>query len=152
MADTTNTNQCPACDASETRVDEREQTFTIQGEPITVYAPVRVCARCGEAVFDYEIDDAMMAAVYAEYRRRHNILSPDEIRELRERYGLSQRSFALLLGWGEVTIHRYEQGKFPDTAHNLTLRLLTDPDMHWQKRSFEALRRLATSVVSVEAG
>lgn len=31
------------------------------------------------------------------------------------------------------------------------IRFLTDPEMHWQKRSLEALRRLATNVVSVEA-
>jgi hypothetical protein len=30
------------------------------------------------------------------------------------------------------------------------IRFLTDPDMHWQRRSLEALRRLAASVVSVE--
>ena len=32
------------------------------------------------------------------------------------------------------------------------IRFLTDPEMHWQRRSLEALRRLATSVVLVEAG
>jgi hypothetical protein len=32
------------------------------------------------------------------------------------------------------------------------IRFLTDPDMHWQRRSLEALRRLATNVVSVEGG
>jgi hypothetical protein len=32
------------------------------------------------------------------------------------------------------------------------IRFLTDPDMHWQRRSLEALRRLATTVVSVEGG
>jgi len=41
-----------------------------------------------------------------------------------------------------------------DTVKNATrsyrIRFLTDPDMHWQRRSLEALRRLATSVVSVE--
>ena len=30
------------------------------------------------------------------------------------------------------------------------IRFLTDPEMHWQRRSLEALRRLATNVVSVE--
>jgi hypothetical protein len=30
------------------------------------------------------------------------------------------------------------------------IRFLTDPDMHWQRRSLEALRRLATSVVTIE--
>jgi hypothetical protein len=41
-----------------------------------------------------------------------------------------------------------------DTVKNAArvyqIRFLTDPDMHWQRRSLEALRRLATSVVSVE--
>ena len=30
------------------------------------------------------------------------------------------------------------------------IRFLTDPEMHWQRRSLEALRRLATTVVTVE--
>lgn len=30
------------------------------------------------------------------------------------------------------------------------IRFLTDPGMHWQRRSLEALRRLASSVVSVD--
>ncbi|HXK20132.1 MAG TPA: hypothetical protein VNG33_20110 [Polyangiaceae bacterium] len=43
-----------------------------------------------------------------------------------------------------------------DTVKNATrayrIRFLTDPEMHWQRRSLEALRRLATNVVSVEGG
>ena len=31
------------------------------------------------------------------------------------------------------------------------IRFLTEPEMHWQRRSLEALRRLATNVVTVEA-
>ncbi len=31
------------------------------------------------------------------------------------------------------------------------IRFLTDPNMHWQRRSLEALRRLATNVVSIDA-
>lgn len=42
-----------------------------------------------------------------------------------------------------------------DTVKNASrqyrIRFLTDPEMHWQKRSLEALRRLATNVVTVEA-
>lgn len=32
------------------------------------------------------------------------------------------------------------------------IRFLTDPEMHWQRRSLEALRRLATGVVTVQGG
>jgi hypothetical protein len=37
-----------------------------------------------------------------------------------------------------------------NAAHSYRIRFLTDPEMHWQRRSLEALRRLATGVVSVE--
>lgn len=35
---------------------------------------------------------------------------PEEIKKIREQYGLSQRSFAKLLNWGDKTICRYENG------------------------------------------
>jgi hypothetical protein len=43
-----------------------------------------------------------------------------------------------------------------DTVKNATrpyrIRFLTDPDLLWQRRSLEALRRLATNVVSLDGG
>jgi hypothetical protein len=39
-----------------------------------------------------------------------------------------------------------------NAARSYRIRFLTDPGMHWQRRSLEALRRLATNVVSVESG
>ena len=38
-----------------------------------------------------------------------------------------------------------------NAAQSYRIRFLTEPEMHWQRRSLEALRRLATGVVSVEA-
>lgn len=39
-----------------------------------------------------------------------------------------------------------------NAARSYQIRFLTDPEMHWQRRSLEALRRLATNVVSVDSG
>jgi len=44
------------------------------------------------------------------------MLSPYEIRELRKRYGLTQKELSLLLGWGSVTMSRYENGALQDVA------------------------------------
>jgi hypothetical protein len=38
-----------------------------------------------------------------------------------------------------------------NAAPSYRIRFLTDPEMHWQRRSLEALRRLATGVVTVES-
>jgi len=55
-------------------------------------------------------------------------VKPSEIIEIRERYGLSQRSLSKLLGWGEITIHRYESGSLQDEAHDEVLELISKPE------------------------
>ena len=52
---------------------------------------------------------------------------PEEIKQIREQYGLSQRSLAKLLNWGDKTIHRYENGSLQDRAHNSMLVFLQEP-------------------------
>ena len=87
-----------------------------------------VCAECGEELFNEELDSATLINAYNEYRRRHKLLLPEEIRKIREQYGLSQRSFAKLLNWGDKTIRRYENGAVQDRAHNSLLLFLREPE------------------------
>ena len=37
-----------------------------------------------------------------------------------------------------------------NTDHGYRIRFLTDPNLHWQRRSLEALRRLAANLVTIE--
>ena len=114
---------CEKCGGDvETRVVEREEEFPVRGEATKVCSHVRVCRRCGKSIYDKELDSATIQAAYDIYRQRHNILAPAEIRAFRSQYGLSQRNLAALLGFGEITIHRYENGSLPDEAHNRLLR------------------------------
>lgn len=53
---------------------------------------------------------------------------PEEIKKIREQYGLSQRSFAKLLNWGDKTICRYENGSVQDKVHNSLLLFLREPE------------------------
>jgi len=94
---------------------------------ITVKSKVRVCDVCGNDCYDPVLDDAFIHKAYDIYRSRHNIIKPAQIKSIRKRYGLSQKNLAILLGWGEVTITRYETGSLPDDAHNTMLRLLQRP-------------------------
>jgi len=61
------------------------------------------------------------------YRQEHDLIFPNEIREIRELYGLTQSGLSRVLGWGEVTITRYENGSLPSQAHNDILMLLRKP-------------------------
>lgn len=122
-------NYCPKCHKKvETKIEKLKETYRINGEDIEVLADVLVCCECGEKLFDEELDNDTLLKAYNEYRIRHKLLFPEDIKDIREQYGLSQRSFGKLLNWGDKTIHRYENGSLQDKAHNSLLTLLKDPN------------------------
>ena len=120
---------CDVCGKEvETKAITRPETFKVCGEEITVEAKILVCAECNEELFCEELDSQTLVNAYNEYRRRHKLLFPEEIKKIREQYGLSQRSFAKLLNWGDKTINRYENGSLQDKVHNSLLLFLKDPE------------------------
>ncbi|MCD8326568.1 MAG: DUF4065 domain-containing protein [Lachnospiraceae bacterium] len=120
---------CEECGKEvETKVVAKKEIYNVCGEAIEVNARVLVCADCGEEFYCEELDNETLLASYNEYRRRHKLLFPDEIKDIREQYGLSQRSFAKLLNWGDKTIRRYENGSIQDKSHNSLLVFLREPE------------------------
>ena len=120
---------CDECEREvETKVISKKETYDVCGEPIEVDARVLVCAECGEEFYSEELDNATLVSAYNEYRRKHKLLFPEEIRKIREQYGLSQRAFSRLLNWGDKTICRYENGSIQDKAHNSLLLFLREPE------------------------
>ena len=111
-----------------TKIITKKEIYDVCGESIEVEAKVLTCAKCGEELFCEELDNATLVNAYNEYRKRHKLLLPEEIKEIREKYGLSQRGFAKLLNWGDKTICRYENGSIQDKAHNSLLLFFREPE------------------------
>ena len=130
---------CPNCEEyTEATLEVEKEAYNVRGEPIEIKAEVVICQKCGVKIFDEERDSRNLEIAYSHYREKHNLLLPVEIRIIREKYGLSQRALSRLLGWGEITIHRYENGAIQDNAHDKLLRLIEEPqNMH---KLFEANR------------
>ncbi|NMB20610.1 MAG: DUF4065 domain-containing protein [Firmicutes bacterium] len=104
-----------------------QETYSVRGEDITISAQVNHCQECGEQIFHEELDRKNLDIVYAEFRKRRGIVSPERIRSIRSQYNLSQRALGRLLRLGEITIHRYENGSLPSDAHNELLILIENP-------------------------
>jgi putative zinc finger/helix-turn-helix YgiT family protein len=120
---------CPECMRMvDCDIIERPDTFTIRGEDVTVGAQIAVCPCCGEEIGVEALDNVAFLAAYAVYRARHDLLQPEQIRAIRSKYGLGQKAFARLLGWGDVTVSRYETGSLQSVSHDQALRLAEDPD------------------------
>jgi len=152
--------ECFECGATvEPRMEERVEILPVRGEDTRVLARVAVCPQCGVDMSVEELDDAALVAAFNLYREHHGLMSPEEMRALRHRYGLGVRPFSLLLGWGEITLHRYETGSLQDAAHEATLRLAENPanvrvllTANGHKLTARQRARLESRLSAIEAG
>jgi putative zinc finger/helix-turn-helix YgiT family protein len=101
---------------------KQPETYDVRGRRITVTVEVEVCKHCGDGIGSDEHDQKVVDSVHAEYRRQANMLTPEQIKGIRKRYKLSQKSFAALLGMSEATINRYEKGALQEQTHDNLIR------------------------------
>ena len=120
---------CEHCNQmTEYEITTISETYPVYGENIDIKASVAVCMNCKSIVFNEELDSKNLIIAQNIYRNKHKLLTANEIIEIRKQYGLSQRSFAKLLDWGDKTIRRYESGAVQSRAHNSLLLFLKNPD------------------------
>ncbi|TVT28947.1 DUF4065 domain-containing protein [Salinicoccus cyprini] len=121
---------CDNCnEVRQTHTEIRSEVYNIRGKNIEIESEVRVCGVCNEAIYDEQLDSLNINNAFQVYREQNNIMSSEEIVELRRRYGLSQRGLATILGWGMATVGRYESGAIPSNSHHtMLLNLRNDID------------------------
>jgi len=119
---------CPDCE-KETKIEEIlvEEEFNIRGELIRIETKALKCTENGHIFDDPSSTDDYLDRAYREFRSRKNLMQPEEIREARKSYGLSQRELNALLGWGGATLSRYENGALQSESHDKLLHLIKGP-------------------------
>ena len=85
------------------------------------------CPDCGNELFHREYDEANQRAAFDLYRKETGIISPKEIKDIREKYELTQREFSYLLGFGEITGSRYEKGLWATIPQSRIVKESIDP-------------------------
>ena len=120
---------CPVCE-KETELEfvNRMEDIAVRGENIPVRVEYFKCKECGSEFEDPQSTYDPLETAYREYRVRHDLIQPEEIKQFRERFGLTQLELSNLLGWGGATLSRYENGALQDEAHNTMLSLAMQPE------------------------
>ncbi len=100
----------------------------VNGEEIAVPSAAHLsCPKCGEVVLRFQDSKRLGEDAIAIYRKKHGLLSADEIRGIRDRFDLTQGDLARLLRLGPNTVSRWEAGRNVQTAAmDILLRLLRD--------------------------
>lgn len=123
---------CPKCDAErDLRHIRTREKVTVRGEKIGVDALYWRCLTCGEEFEGPKGTHDEVAEAYRLYRAKKGFMQPEDIKALREDYGLTQSELAQVLGFGAVTLSRYENGMLQTAAHDRMLQMVRDPRAFW---------------------
>lgn len=121
---------CPECDKEViVKIESKPETVNIKGEQIENYTESYVCQECLCEFADIELESKNINRHYDIYKKNNRLLSSNEIKKIREESNLSQKAFALVLGLGEKTITRYENGAIQDKAIDNLIRASVNKDV-----------------------
>ena len=82
----------------------------------------------GAEIFEREIEIENDERLYDIYKKQNHLLTSLEIKKIRKKYGLTQKEYALVIGVGEITVHRFEKGSIQTDAVDAIMKLSDDPD------------------------
>lgn len=121
--------RCAKC--GEFAVVERLGTFEVEhgGKREPIQDRHMHCSACGNIGYRGEQISAHELAVAAKVREMGGLLSAEELRRVRGKYGFTQREMEDLLGTGPKTWVRWERGKVPQSkvADTLIRQIAADP-------------------------
>ena len=126
--------ECPMCDKSHS-VEKRTQISKakIKGESVEYLETYYKCTEENEVFIPAKLMDENLLSARNAYRVAHGLLTSQEIIQLRKKYGLTQKEFALLLGWGEITITRYETKQIQNETHDNVLKAIRNNALEARK-------------------
>ena len=137
---------CPQCGDNAVTTFRHRHTFVYgSGESavdLTVDLPVRRCVSCEVTFLDDEAERLKHDAVCQHF----GVLTPTEIRRIRESYGMTRAAFAQVTKLGEATLNRWENGIMIQTlANDRYLRLLASPATMQRLKSFGSAEQSSSS-------
>lgn len=109
----------------ELRKEAREIEF--RKENFTVVFHYYYCKDSKEQFTDTTLDELNMNQLYNQYREKHKLPFPEEIKAIREKYELPATKMAEVLGFGINSYRNYEAGEVPSASNGKLIQLAANP-------------------------
>lgn len=150
---------CPVCGAMHD-VEKRKRITqgivkgeVVEFEEVFFLCPI-TCEEENEFVPAKVMDENLLRARDV-YRIERGLLTSNEIAEIRNFYELTQSEFSNLLGWGDVTVTRYESKTIQDETYDNLMRMtrenpffaLQSLDKHNAKFTEEKYHKIRNKIV-----
>jgi putative zinc finger/helix-turn-helix YgiT family protein len=146
---------CLQCDNEEFVLKQDaviEQEF--KGETFHIKMPALACAKCGWITVDTDQADELRKRTADAYRKKHDLLTSEEIKNWRQLLGKTQREFATMLSVGEASVKRWETWLVQEKSSDQLIRLKCDKELRDQLvwMSFEIEITEASKGITIQTG
>jgi transcriptional regulator with XRE-family HTH domain len=105
----------------------KEDVLVFRKEEYPILYHYYLCEDSGEEFTDGPLDNLNVIQAYNQYRTRYNLPFPDEVKEIREQYGVSAAKMADILGFGVNVYRQYESGEVPSISNARLIQVVKDP-------------------------
>jgi len=112
---------CPNC-SGKVALRKIEKKMNFRGEDISFQIEAYVCMECNMEIATINQTSNAQILISDAYRKKVGLLTSSEIREKREKLGLSQKEFAKRAGFGIASLKRWENGIIQTKSMNLALK------------------------------
>lgn len=109
----------------------QEVTYEVKGTSIIFLEKILIDKATGEEIFDSKLEQENDVRLYNEYRKINGLFLPEEIKEVRKKFGVTQVVFSKALGLGDKTIARYENGSLQDISQNNLIKAVSDRPVYF---------------------
>jgi DNA-binding transcriptional regulator YiaG/uncharacterized phage-associated protein len=110
--------------------EKRTQTFRKEEFKITHHS--FRCVDTEEQFTNTELDVLNLTQLYNQYREKHKIPFPEQIKQIREKYKVSAAKMADILGFGVNSYRLYEDGEIPSLSNARLIQSVDEPDVFKQ--------------------
>lgn len=97
-------------------------------EMYEVHVRYYMCKDTGEKFTDTTQDELLLNELYNQYRTKHGIPFPDEIKKIRLNYGLNYKQISTIAGFGQNQWKNYENGDVPSESNAKMIIALSDKE------------------------
>lgn len=151
---------CPCCNKTHSLEQRKRLTQSIVKDETVDYEEIYfLCPVCDEEENEFVpagLMDENLLRARDSYRQKKGLLTSYEIANIRNYYGLTQSDFSAMLGWGDVTVTRYESKTIQDETYDNIMRMVyKNPmfaleciDKHKERFTSEKYARIRKSIAN----
>jgi putative zinc finger/helix-turn-helix YgiT family protein len=111
----------------EMKLVREKRTLTFRKETFEFIHQAYQCEETGEQFTTTELDEINTSQVYNQFREKHNIPFPEEIKNIRNKYNLPAAKMSEILGFGPNTYRQYEDGEVPQISNARSIQSAKSP-------------------------